>query len=87
MATIVTVTVNPAIDTSCSVEQVVPERKSRCSEPHRDPGGGGLNVARAMRRLGGEAVAFWTRGGALGHLLGRLLVRRGSTTVPFPSKG
>ena len=77
MATIVTVTVNPAIDTSCSVEQVVPERKLRCSEPHHDPGGGGLNVARAVRRLGGEAVAFWTGGGALGQLLGRLLDEEG----------
>jgi 6-phosphofructokinase 2 len=87
LATIVTVTVNPAIDTSCSVEQVVPERKSRCSEPHRDPGGGGLNVARALRRLGGEAVAFWTCGGALGHLLGRLLDEEGLDHRAIPVEG
>jgi 6-phosphofructokinase 2 len=87
MATIVTVTINPAIDTSCSVERVVPEHKLRCTEPERHPGGGGLNVARALHRLGGNAVAFWTCGGAIGQLLGRLLDEEGLDHRAIPIEG
>lgn len=73
MSSVVTLTLNPAIDKSCSVDRVVPEQKLRCSEPQFDPGGGGLNVARAMRQLGGEATALWTCGGLTGERLSELL--------------
>jgi len=43
MADIVTLTINPSIDTSTSVNRVVPVHKLRCAPPHRDPGGGGVN--------------------------------------------
>jgi 6-phosphofructokinase 2 len=54
MSRIATLTLNPTIDKSCSVEQVVAERKLRCDEPTCHPGGGGINVARAITELGGE---------------------------------
>ena len=73
MADVVTLTINPAIDLSVSVERVVPLHKLRCSAARRDPGGGGINVARVIRRLGGDVTAIYPAGGALGELLRRLL--------------
>ena len=52
-----TVTVNPAIDVSTSVGTIAPFTKLRCAAPHKDPGGGGINVARVVHRLGGDVVA------------------------------
>lgn len=69
MPQIVTLTVNPAVDKISSVARVVAERKLRCATPRYDPGGGGLNVARAIRILGGQATAYWTCGGPMGQLL------------------
>jgi 6-phosphofructokinase 2 len=71
--TIVTLTMNPAIDASTSVERVTPDDKLRCDALRREPGGGGINVARAIGRLGGEALALYAAGGAIGALLETLL--------------
>lgn len=73
--TIATLTLNPAIDKNTSVDHVVPEDKLRCQEPTREPGGGGLNVARVARRLSGEVTALYTAGGPMGDIL-RLLLDR-----------
>jgi 6-phosphofructokinase 2 len=62
----------------------MPEHKLRCTEPHLEPGGGGLNVARAIEILGGEATALWTCGGPNGTLLRGLLDRGGLRHVPIP---
>lgn len=70
---IVTLTLNPTVDKNCSVEQVVAERKLRCGRPTYHPGGGGINVARAITELGGEVAAYWPCGGAIGELLRQLL--------------
>ena len=56
MKPIVTLTVNPAIDASCVADEVIPMRKVRTRDERYDPGGGGLNVARVVRELGGEAL-------------------------------
>ena len=58
MPGIITVTPNPAIDISTSVSEVLPLQKLRCGPARRDPGGGGINVARVIRRLGGAATRF-----------------------------
>jgi len=73
MPTVVTLTLNPAIDKSISVDQVVPERKLRSDRPVLEPGGGGINVARVLRELGVRASAHWTRGGPTGARLETLL--------------
>lgn len=70
---IVALTLNPALDVSFAVDRVVPERKLRCDGVQREPGGGGINVAHAIRNLGGNAVAVWTCGGPTGERLSRLL--------------
>ena len=51
MPHIVTLTLNPAIDLATSVPEVTPEHKLRCGPVRRDPGGGGINVARVVREL------------------------------------
>ena len=73
MPPVVTMTVNPSVDKSVSVDQVVPERKLRCDRPVLEPGGGGINVARVLRELGVAASAHWTRGGPTGARLETLL--------------
>lgn len=87
MPTIVTLTLNPAVDSSCSVDRVVAEHKLRCSQPEFHPGGGGLNVARVIGELGGQARALWTSGGPMGQLLGELLDREGVDHQPIPITG
>ena len=67
--TIVTLTMNPAIDASMEVDRVEPEAKLRCGEPRFDPGGGGINVARVATALGCLAAAVYPAGGHTGDLL------------------
>lgn len=74
-ARIVTLTMNPAIDLSTSVDAVEPTRKMRCGDVHRDPGGGGINVARVLRRFGADVLAIYLAGGTAGTLLERLVER------------
>lgn len=87
MRSILTVTVNPAVDESASVDDVVPEAKLRCSGIRYEPGGGGLNVARAVVRLGGEATALYAAGGPTGRLLGELLDAEGVPRIEVPIGG
>jgi 6-phosphofructokinase 2 len=72
-ARVATVTLNPCIDSVTAVTRVRPDRKLRCDEPRRYPGGGGLNVARVLGRLGDDVHAFWSRAGAMGERLASLL--------------
>ncbi len=82
---IVTLTMNPAIDVSASVDYVTPDHKLRCETPTYEPGGGGINVARAIRTLGGEVLALFPAGGPAGALLSSLLDAEGvrHRTVPI----
>jgi len=78
---IVTVTFNPCIDKSTSVTSVLPDKKLHCREPKFEPGGGGINVARAIRKLGGQAIAVYPSGGYSGIFLNELLLREGVTVL------
>lgn len=84
---ILTITLNPAVDTSMTAPSIVPELKLRCSDPQIDPGGGGINVARAIRLLGGQATALVAIGGATGAHLLQLLALEGVPTVAFQGPG
>lgn len=84
---IVTVTLNPALDVDTATEQLVPGEKLRCSDPISDPGGGGVNVARVVARLGGEVLAICTTGGAIGGMHRRLLEAEGVPTRFVPIAG
>jgi 6-phosphofructokinase 2 len=84
MADIVTFTVNPSIDVSTSVERVAPFHKLRCTAERREPGGGGINAARVIKRFGADVTAMYPAGGALGQLLGRLLEQEGVAGLVTP---
>jgi 6-phosphofructokinase 2 len=73
MQKIVTLTLNPAIDKSTSVSAIVPDRKLRCAAPKFEPGGGGVNVSRAIKKLGGYSTAIYLAGGYSGKHLEHLL--------------
>lgn len=83
MTDIVTLTPNPAVDVSTTVERIVPVYKLRGTSQRRDPGGGGINVARVVKRLGGDIRAIYPVGGATGDLLRRLLDREGVASQTF----
>ena len=74
---ILTLTLNPALDMAASVPQMIPDEKLRCSEPQLDPGGGGLNVSRAIHALGGQSLALVALGGLTGDRLAVLIRREG----------
>jgi 6-phosphofructokinase 2 len=73
MKRIVTVTMNPAVDASSSTDRVAADEKLRCEPLEREPGGGGINVARAIGKLGGAALALYPAGGTMGETLDELL--------------
>lgn len=77
MPAILTLTFNPCIDVYTSVAAFRPDRKLRCSSPTMHPGGGGINVARAITKLGGAAVCLYPAGGASGDYLRRMLDEEG----------
>ena len=52
-----TITLNPALDLCAHVAVVEPDRKMHCSNVIVEPGGGGINVARAAVRLGAPVTA------------------------------
>jgi 6-phosphofructokinase 2 len=83
---IVTLTLNPAIDKSSAIDSVASEIKMYCDEPVFDPGGGGLNVSRAIKKLGGDSLAIFACGGPTGEMLTMLLEREGLTMQPIATK-
>lgn len=85
--TVVTVTLNPCIDKTFSVERVVPDRKLAAENVREYPGGGGINVARVITRLGGDARALWSCGGDTGRRLARLLDAENVPHEPIPIEG
>ncbi|QHL87914.1 hexose kinase [Nibribacter ruber] len=80
---IITITVNPALDKSTRLDKVAPEKKLRCEQPTYEPGGGGINVSRAIKKLGGESCAWYLSGGGSGELLGQLLKEEGVSFRQF----
>lgn len=70
---VATLTMNPALDIATSTAHIAPGEKLRCAVPRYDPGGGGINVARAIHKLGGDAVAVFPAGGPPAELIKKLL--------------
>ncbi|MCA8879016.1 MAG: hexose kinase [Rhodobacteraceae bacterium] len=90
MTAILTITVNPALDLSTDCPAVVPDRKLRCSAPRVQPGGGGVNVSRAIANLGGRSRTLLAYGGPTGEMLTALLREEGlapeSLGVDYPTR-
>jgi 6-phosphofructokinase 2 len=73
MSNIVTITFSPCVDKSTAVSSLIPEKKMKCTAPKLEPGGGGINVARAIKKLGGNAIAIFPSGGYTGKFLNHLM--------------
>ncbi|MBT8408327.1 MAG: 1-phosphofructokinase family hexose kinase [Alphaproteobacteria bacterium] len=86
-AHILTITLNPTVDYCTTAPAIIPGPKLRCTEPEIDPGGGGINVARAIKLLGGQSTALVAIGGATGAHLLQLLALEGVPTVAFQGPG
>jgi len=86
MTKIVTLTINPAVDKNTKFEGLVAEHKIRCEQPVYDAGGGGINVSKAINRLGGESIAFFPAGGPIGDLLKSLVNKEGVVFEAIESK-
>jgi 1-phosphofructokinase family hexose kinase len=63
---IITVTLNPALDKTLEVPNFTPGRRHRTVDQVTMPGGKGVNVARAIKRLGQPVIATGLAGGATG---------------------
>lgn len=75
------------MDLATHVAQVIAGPKLRCAVPRLDPGGGGVNVARAVCKLKGSARALVAVGGDMGDRLLQLLADEGVPTLPVPVSG
>jgi 6-phosphofructokinase 2 len=84
MASIVTLTLSPALDIASRVPRLCADAKLRCAEPSYAPGGGGINVARAIHKLGGCALALFPCGGPSGQRLVELLAAEGVACQALP---
>ena len=86
MKSIVHITLYPCLHKSSSVVHVVAEHKLYCTPPRFEPGGGGINVSRAIKKLGGESHAVYPCGGANGEILKLLLDQEGLRHTAVPVK-
>ena len=77
MPAVLTLTLNPTIDSACEAERVFPTHKVRTHGQRYDPGGGGINVARVLARFGVPVEAAYLGGGVTGALLDELLDQSG----------
>lgn len=73
MCKILTITINPCIDKTIWVKELVPEKKMRTLKSEVEPGGGGINVARALNYLGTTANAMYFYGGFAGLEFNKLM--------------
>jgi 1-phosphofructokinase/tagatose 6-phosphate kinase len=63
---IITVTLNAALDKTLEVPNFTPGRRHRTVDQKTMPGGKGVNIARAIKRLGQPVIATGLAGGATG---------------------
>ncbi|WP_407356343.1 1-phosphofructokinase family hexose kinase [Methanolobus sp. WCC5] len=87
MKIIVTLNMNPAIDKSTKTQHVIAEHKLYCGPVSYEPGGGGVNVSRAIKKLGGDSLLFYPAGGMPGMMLHDLLEEEEVDQLMFPIKG
>lgn len=77
MPRFITFTPNPALDIATAVDRLVDAHKLRCDVPQVHPGGGGINVARVLHRLGADVLALYAAGGSTGQRVHTLLQAEG----------
>ena len=83
---IVTLTINPSLDKSTHFTGLIPEQKMRCEKPRYDAGGGGINVSKAISKLGGSSLCVFTSGGSSGEMLEELISKDGIESIAIKAK-
>lgn len=83
---ILTLTVNPALDVYTQVDHIESNEKLRCAAPTTDPGGGGVNVSRVIKRMGATSKAIYAKGGYTGDIFSKLLEDEGVDQDPVEVK-
>lgn len=86
MHRIITVTANPCIDKSTTFSGLKPDKKLRCARPKYEPGGGGINVSRAIHKLNGKSLAIFPAGGYAGNFLKELLEKENIESIVVETK-
>lgn len=81
---IITVTANPAIDRTITVDRLVFEDRAYITSSRETAGGRGINAACVIHSFGGEAVAVVPAGGKSGALFEEYLDRCGFELVVVP---
>jgi len=76
-ASIVTVTMNPALDKMITVENFSAGKLNRAKSVRLDPGGKGINVSKALSTYGVRQVATGILGGQVGNLVSSMLKEYG----------
>lgn len=77
---IYTVTLNPALDRTVAVKQLLEDDTNRILSEHYYAGGKGIDVSRVIRELGGQSIALGLVGGYDGLHLEGLLINAGVMT-------
>ena len=72
---VLTVTLNPAIDKTVVIPDFTAGRVNRIAQMRQDPGGKGINVAKAVKALGGSSLALGILGGSTGEYIKKCLDR------------
>jgi 1-phosphofructokinase family hexose kinase len=81
---IVTLTCNPAIDHTISVDRLAFEDRAYIESTGESPGGRGINAACVIHSFGGKSMAILTSGGEAGARLQELLAPAGFPLVVVP---
>lgn len=83
---VITLTINPSLDKSTRFTGLIAEQKMRCEKPRYDAGGGGINVSKAIARLGGSSLCVFTSGGSAGKMLEELIQKEGIENKAIATK-
>ena len=83
---IITLTINPSLDKSTHFSGLIAEQKMRCEKPRYDAGGGGINVSKAISKLGGSSLCVFTSGGSPGEMLEELIQEAGIESQALKTK-
>jgi 6-phosphofructokinase 2 len=83
---IITLTLNPSLDKSTHFKGLIAEQKIRCEKPRYDAGGGGINVSKAIAKLGGNSLCIHTSGGSAGKMLEEIILKDGIENKVIPTQ-
>jgi len=83
---IITLTLNPSLDKSTHFTGLIAEQKIRCEKPRYDAGGGGINVSKAIAKLGGNSLCIHTSGGSAGKMLEEIILKDGIENKVIPTQ-